>query len=117
MSTVIETPKIGQGKAGPGRPKGLANRTTALLKDALLLAATQAGGGGQNGLTKFLLEQAQKPNNAPFMAMLSKVLPLQVSADADGGVLVVEILKFAHDDGKISASPPLMRLINPPDIG
>jgi hypothetical protein len=111
--SVIETRKIGQGKPGPGRPRGLANRTTALLKDALLVAATRAGGAG--GLEAFLLEQAQKPNNAPFMAMLAKVFPLQINAEADGSPLVVEIVRFVHDDGKISAAPP-MRLINPPDI-
>jgi hypothetical protein len=38
-----ETPKIGQGKPGPGRPKGLPNKTTALLKDAILKAASVAG--------------------------------------------------------------------------
>ena len=85
---VKETPKIGRGKAGPGRPKGLANKTTALLKDALLIAATRAGGKG--GLEAFLLMQARKENNAPFMTLLGKVPPTQL-ADGDGTPLVPTI--------------------------
>jgi hypothetical protein len=102
-----QTPKIGAGKPGPGRPKGLPNKTTALLKDALLAAATKAGGKG--GLEAFLLAQARKENNAPFMTLLGKVLPTQLSADAEGNlvpVINVEILRFEHADGRVSAGPP-----------
>jgi hypothetical protein len=83
-----QTPLIGKGKAGPGRPKGLANRTTALLKDAILKAAEQAGGGGKGGLEAFLVMQAAKENNAPFMALLGKVLPMHLSG-GDGSALEV----------------------------
>jgi hypothetical protein len=77
MLPVKETPKIGAGKAGPGRPKGLPNKTTALFKDALIVAATRAGGKGS--LEAFLTMQAKKENNAPFMALLGKVMPTQLS--------------------------------------
>lgn len=71
-----ETPKIGAGKAGPGRPKGLPNKTTALLKDAILQAADRAGGEG--GMVGYLETQAVA-NPGPFMALLGKVLPTQLS--------------------------------------
>lgn len=70
--------QFNDGKPGPGRPKGLQNKTTSLLKDAILKAATEAGNGS---LVQYLKEQA-KDNPGPFMALLGKVLPLQVDIDA-----------------------------------
>ncbi|MDB5584883.1 MAG: hypothetical protein JWR80_10059 [Bradyrhizobium sp.] len=61
---------------GPGRPKGMPNKTTALLKDAILKAADKAG--GKAGLVGYLQEQAVK-NPGPFMALLGKVLPMQLT--------------------------------------
>ena len=40
----LKTPEIGKGKAGPGRPKGLLNRTTRAAKEAIALAADELGG-------------------------------------------------------------------------
>lgn len=77
-----ETLKIGQGKPGPGRPKGVPNKNTTLLKDAILKAATQAG-GGEEGLVTYLQIQAQI-NPGPFLALLGKVLPMQVTGEDDG---------------------------------
>ena len=59
-----------------GRPKGTPNKTTALLKDAILQAADKAGGA--EGLVGYLTQQASE-NPGPFMALLGKVLPMQVS--------------------------------------
>jgi hypothetical protein len=78
------------GPPGPGRPPG-PSRHTLILKDALLLAAQTAGGGGPDGLHNYLAKQA-KANPSAFMAMLSKVLPLQPSGGNDGKI-VVEIVK------------------------
>jgi hypothetical protein len=50
---------------GPGRPKGVPNKTTALLKDAILKAAQQAGGGDEDGLVNYLTVQANE-NPGPF---------------------------------------------------
>lgn len=75
---------IGKGKPGPGRPKGLPNKTTQLLKDAILRAATDAGEGD---MVTYLVKQA-KDNPGPFMALLGKVLPMQVTGEG-GGALVV----------------------------
>lgn len=85
---VLETLKIGEGKPGPGRPKGLPNKTTALLKDAILQAATNAG-GEEGGLVGYLERQAVD-NPGPFMALLGKVLPMQVTG-ADGKDLKITV--------------------------
>lgn len=87
---VKETPRIGEGKPGPGRPKGVPNKTTALLKDAILLAAQRAGGGNEDGIANYLAEQAEK-NPGPFMSLLGKVLPMTVAGDADNPVFIAKI--------------------------
>ena len=71
---------IGKGKAGPGRPKGQPNKTTALLKDAILQAAQEAG--GDDGLVGYLKLQAEM-NPGPFMSLLGKVLPIQTLHGGD----------------------------------
>lgn len=80
---------------GPGRPKGLPNKTTALLKDAILRAAEQAG--GKEGMVGYLTQQAEQ-NPGPFMALLGKVLPMQVTGE-DGGPVsaIVEIRRTIVD--------------------
>ncbi len=81
-------PKIRKntGNAGKGRPKGSPNKTTALLKDAILQAAEQAGGEG--GIVGYLNLQAIE-NPGPFMALLGKVLPMTVNGPGDNGEHVV----------------------------
>lgn len=75
-----------------GSRKGIPNKTTALLKDAILRAAEKAGNKvGDEGLVSYLEEQAEK-NPAPFMSLLGKVLPMQVTGE-DGGSLTVVINK------------------------
>jgi hypothetical protein len=64
-----------------GRPKGSPNKTTALLKDAILTAATNSGNAdGQNGLEGYL-QWASKEQPGPFIGLLGKVLPLQLAND------------------------------------
>lgn len=87
----METNPIKAGKAGPGRPKGVPNKTTQLLKDAILQAAERAG--DKEGLIGYLTVQARE-NPGPFLSLLGKVLPMQVSGDASSP-LVVEIVRFA----------------------
>ncbi len=81
---------------GPGRPKGVPNKTTTLLKDAILKAA--AGAGGREGLVGYLTEQA-KDNPGPFMALLGKVLPLQVTGENGGPIPVVFKTVYESKDG------------------
>jgi hypothetical protein len=82
-------------KAGPGRPPGTPNRTTVLLKDALLLAAK--GAGGKEGLVGYLQKQAID-NPGPFMSLLGKVLPLQVTGADGGPVLIVTGVQRLTDE-------------------
>lgn len=83
-----------KGKKTGGRKKGAPNKTTALLKDAVLQAAELAGGEG--GLVAYLKAQAAV-NPGPFMALLGKVLPMQITG-ADGGALQVVVQKFTADE-------------------
>ena len=71
---------------GAGRPKGAPNKSTALLKDAILQAAELAGDKG--GMVNYLLKQAHE-NPIAFMGLMGKVLPLQVVADITQRVAIV----------------------------
>ena len=80
------------GKGNPktgGRKKGSVNKTTALLKDAVLEAAEQAG--DKEGMVGYLTTQAIE-NPAAFMVLLGKVLPLQKAAnDEDSDTAAISI--------------------------
>lgn len=89
-----ETKKIGEGKRGPGRPKGSVNKTTALLKDAILKAGEAAGNKvGEEGLVSYLTHQA-KENPGPFMSLLGKVLPMQVTGEDGGPIKTVTTVEI-----------------------
>ena len=88
----------GDGTPGPGRPKGVPNKTTGLLKDAILRAAETAGGGKPDGLVNFLVMQARQ-NPGPFMTLLGKVLPTQVSGEDDKDVHIT-IRQIVEGGGK-----------------
>ena len=49
----------------------------------------------------FLLDQAQKPNNTAFMALLGKVIPLQVTHQG-GTKITVEIVKHGRSADQIA---------------
>ena len=80
------------GRKTGGRQKGTPNKTTALLKDAILKAADNAG--GREGLVGYLTLQAAE-NPGPFMALLGKVLPMQIAGEG-GGPLTVNIVRFSE---------------------
>ena len=76
------------GKGNPktgGRKRGVTNKTTALLKDAVLQAAEAAGDKG--GMVGYLATQA-KHNPTAFMPLLGRVLPLQNAANDDDGIKI-----------------------------
>ena len=75
MATIKKTPKKG---AGPGRPKGSPNKTTAAIKDALMLAAEEAG--GKRGLVGYLKWLALNEPKA-FAPLLGKLIPTQITGD------------------------------------
>eukprot|EP00918_Siedleckia_nematoides_P001732 GHVU01004110.1.p2 GENE.GHVU01004110.1~~GHVU01004110.1.p2 ORF type:complete len:102 (-),score=16.24 GHVU01004110.1:493-798(-) len=69
-----------------GRPKVSKNKITSTLKEAILQAADEAG--GPEKLVGYLKMQA-KDNPGPFMALLGKILPTQVTSDPDNPLTVV----------------------------
>ena len=78
--------RVGDGTPGPGRKKGVPNKNTTLLKDAILEAATQAG--GKAGLVGYLMTQASA-NPQSFLPLLGKVLPMQITGEGDGPLQVI----------------------------
>lgn len=70
-------------KPGPGRPKGLKNKVTRDIKEALLEAFNSPEIGGVQGLIKF---GSQPRNQAKFFEFVMKLLPSKIEASGpDGG--------------------------------
>ena len=69
------------GKKTGGRKKGVPNKLTGQLKDMILGALADVGG------QKYLAEQAVE-NPGPFLTLVGKVLPLQVTGEGGGPVIV-----------------------------
>lgn len=83
---MAENPKVGLDRSKTGRAKGTPNKTTKLLKDAILKAAENAGNKvGSDGLVSYLETQATE-NPGPFMSLLGKVLPLQIAGDPENPI-------------------------------
>jgi len=87
----LEGPQKPRKKTG-GRRKGTANKVTTSLKEAILEAARRAGDGD---MVNYLETQA-KANPGPFIALLGKVLPLQLTGDAHNPVGI--IFKTVYED-------------------
>jgi hypothetical protein len=83
--------KKGEKRPKQGRPKGCPNKMGAALKDMILRALEEAGG------VEYLREQAEKHPTA-FMALLGKVLPLQVTGAHDGPI-TLHVVDYAIDTG------------------
>lgn len=96
---VKKTNLIGKGQAGPGRPAGLPNKTTALLKDAVLQAAAEAGGSNDTeGLVSYLKARAID-TPGPFLGLLGKVLPLTVAGQDGKPIEFVTTIRLVGPDG------------------
>lgn len=67
---------------GGGRKKGQRNRTTTMLKDAILEAAALVGrdGRGRDGLVGYLAMLATK-EKAVYARLLERVLPMQIRVE------------------------------------
>jgi len=93
-------PEVGLDRSKTGRAKGTPNKTTALIKEAIIRAAEAVGedmnGKGKlTGYCKFLARTEPKA----FAQLLGRVLPLQITG-ADGGALQVIVKKFTEvNDG------------------
>jgi len=75
--------------AGRGRKPGEKNKITRELRDMILGALDKAGG------VDYLAAQAEK-NPAAFMALLGKVLPLQVSGVGGGADYLPVVVGSGH---------------------
>lgn len=83
--------------AGPGRPKGVPNKTTQAAKDAIALAAEKLGGAER--LVAWAQEEPQ--NERAFWATIyPKLLPLQVTGAGGGPIEVARIELVAMKPGK-----------------
>lgn len=82
-------PKKRQQPSGGSR-KGRPNKTTSILKEAIILAAEEVGqdGEGYGGLTGYLRRVALEDVKA-FSGLLGKVLPLQIVGDRENPLPVV----------------------------
>lgn len=91
-----------------GRRPGSPNKTTVLLKDALMQAATEAGEGNLVAyLRKMALEQP-----AAFLPLLGRVLPLQIEAEAKRTALVItEVRHIVIDNAAEAPEPPRLQPI------
>lgn len=78
-----EKTRVGDGTAGPGRPRNVKNRLTN-LREAVLEAFDQVGGAQY--LAK--LAEGTSSDRAAFVGLVSKVLPTQINANVEGGVQV-----------------------------
>lgn len=74
-----------------GRPKGVRNKTTVALKEAILKAAKKVGedGSGLGGLEGYLRHLAAKDSKT-FGSLLGKVLPLTIAGTGKDGAIVTD---------------------------
>jgi hypothetical protein len=94
--------KIGAGKAGPGRPKGVPNKTTTALKEMILAALNEAHEGG--GI-EYLKQQAAE-NPTAFLTLVGKVLPLQLQGDPNNPVVVERVERLFTRPGLPAQDQP-----------
>ena len=81
---------MARGQKTGGRQKGTPNKVTGTLKDMILQALSNAGG------TTYLETQAAKNPNA-FLALVGRVLPLQVKEGGDDPRVPTTIVKHVYE--------------------
>lgn len=79
-------PRVGDGTPGPGRKKGVPNKTTQQLKDMILGALDRKGG------IDYLERQADE-NPTAFLTLVGKVLPMTVAGAGDNGEHIITITR------------------------
>lgn len=79
---------------GSGRKPGTPNKVPTLLRDALIKAA-ELEGSDRNGKGELIgfLRQASRTHKGQFLTLLGRVLPLQINANFNGEVSLVNKYK------------------------
>jgi hypothetical protein len=80
--------KKGEKRPNQGRPKGVTNKDTALIRDMIAQALDDAGG------VEYLSSVARS-HPGPFLALVGKVMPVQVTG-ANGGPIEVRNMTDAQ---------------------
>lgn len=89
-----------RGNAGKGRPKGSLNKVNANLKDMILGALNEAGG------KSWLVQQAQA-NPVAFLALLAKLLPLELRQEgAQPEALTIRVIGGLPDNEAVTKTIP-----------
>lgn len=77
--------------AGPGRPKGMVNKTTAAIRDMIEGALHEAGG------QDYLVARA-KDQPVAFMGLVAKVMPAEIKMAATVTVNVIDYTNMPDDE-------------------
>lgn len=94
VKETAEKRKVGDGTPGPGRPKGVPNKTTKLAKEAIAEAFDRLGGADR------LVEWAQEdPDNEKvfYTALLPKLIPVQTEITGKDGKAIQYEEKVRED--------------------
>lgn len=95
--------KNGGRREGAGRKKGVPNKITTQLKEAILAAAEAAGGKG--GTVGYLTKLAHE-NTGAFAGLLGKVLPMTIAGDPENPV---QVLTYSDADRAVALLALLAR--------
>lgn len=89
MTDAVKKTKCNLPGAGPGRPKGVPNKNTAIAKDAIATAAEKLG-----GVDRLVAWAKEEPKNesAFWTVIYPKLLPLQLHGAGDNGEHLIEAI-------------------------
>jgi hypothetical protein len=94
METVKETPKIGEGLPGPGRPKGTPNRATAVVREAIARMAEDNAENFNQWLAQVAASSPEKACDIYLKAIeyhIPKLARTEVTG-AENGPLTIKVV-------------------------